>query len=125
VPDATGRNGCGDQVIAEAPFAGTTLATGEAMTTRRALKIVVGIAVLGLAFSGFLSYQEVFGHAVAACPSPGKPGTVLGYPACVYGFFMYLVITTVALWGLLSGRPAGLSRQDGAWVTAPRKPLES
>jgi hypothetical protein len=95
------------------------------MTMRRALKIVLGIAVFGLAFSGLLSYQEVFGHAVSACPSPGRPGTVLGYPACVYGFFMYLVITTVSLWGLLSGRRAGLSTEDGARVTTARKPLES
>ena len=51
--------------------------------------------------SGYLSYRELFGPPGAAmCPSPGAPGTVLGAPACVYGFFMYLaiaVITAIAL----------------------------
>jgi uncharacterized membrane protein len=30
----------------------------------------------------------------------GSPGTVLGQPACVYGFFMYVAVLVVALLGL-------------------------
>jgi len=71
---------------------------------RRALYIILGISLFGVAFSGTLTYRELFSHTAAACPSPGAPGTILGYPACVYGFFMYLVITGVAVAGLIAGR---------------------
>lgn len=72
------------------------------MTMRRSLQIILPIALFGLCFSGYLSYHEVFAAtpAAATCPSIGRPGTVLGYPACVYGFFMYLAITAVAALGL-------------------------
>ena len=74
------------------------------MAMKRALKIVLGIGLFGVAFSGMLSYQELFRGAAETCPAPGAPGTVFGYPACVYGFFMYLGVAAVAAWGLLSGR---------------------
>lgn len=65
------------------------------------LTIILVLAIGGLAFSGYLSYRELFGPPEAAtCPAPGAPGTVFGAPACVYGFFMYLAITlftTIAL----------------------------
>ena len=75
-------------------------------TMKRALQIILGIGLFGAAFSGVLTYQELFGKTVAACPAPGAPGTVVGYPACVYGFFMYLLVTGVAVWGLAKGRKA-------------------
>lgn len=78
---------------------------------KRALLIILVFALAGLAFSGTLTYREVF--AAAKCPSPGAPGTILGYPACVYGFFMYLAITIAAIAGLRAG-----SRSD----RAPRVP---
>jgi hypothetical protein len=71
---------------------------------KRALYIILGISLFGVAFSGTLAYRELFGHAVAVCPSPGPAGTVLGYPACVYGFFMYMIIAGTALAGLVAGR---------------------
>ena len=74
------------------------------MTMRRALWIILGISLFGIAFSGTLTYQELFGSSVAACPSPGPAGTVFGYPACVYGFFMYLVLAATAAWGLFATR---------------------
>jgi len=70
------------------------------MTRATALKIILGISLFGLAFSGVLTYQELFGNAATSCPSPGAPGTVFGYPACVYGFFMYLSIVIIAGAGL-------------------------
>jgi len=70
---------------------------------KRALLIILVFALAGLAFSGTLTYREVFASA-AKCPSPGAPGTILGYPACVYGFFMYLAITITAIVGLRAGR---------------------
>ncbi len=84
----------------------------------RALQIISGVAVFGVVFSGILSYQEVFGSSITVYPSPGSPGTAFGYPACVYGFFMYLVVSTVALWGLIAGRnPTGGSSSADACRT--------
>lgn len=74
------------------------------MTMRRALQIILAIGLFGLIFSGFLSYRELFIVGAGKCPAPGAPGTVLGYPACIYGFFMYLAVTAVAFAGLRSGR---------------------
>jgi uncharacterized membrane protein len=65
-----------------------------------ALQIILTISIFGAAFSGVLSYQELFGDAAAVCPAPGAAGTVFGYPACVYGFFMYLIVAATAAWGL-------------------------
>ena len=71
------------------------------MTMKRALQVILGIGIVGLSFSGYLSYQELFAtKAVQSCPNLGAPGTVLGYPACIYGFFMYLAIVVVAALGL-------------------------
>lgn len=71
---------------------------------RRALYIILAISLFGVAFSGTLTYREMFARTAAACPSPGAPGTIFGYPACVYGFFMYVIITGVAVAGLIAGR---------------------
>jgi len=72
------------------------------MTMKRSLQTILAIGLFGLAFSGYLSYQELFAAApvVPACPAIGRPGTVLGYPACVYGFFMYLAVVAIAVLGL-------------------------
>lgn len=71
---------------------------------KRALQVVLGISLFGVVFSGVLSYREVFSRSAVACPAPGAPGTVFGYPACVYGFFMYLVIVMTVAAGLLLSR---------------------
>ncbi len=66
-----------------------------------ALRTVLYIGVFGLLFSGYLSYQEFFGDAEdAGCNALGQPGTILGYPPCIYGFFMYLFIVIVSTLGL-------------------------
>lgn len=80
------------------------------MTQQRALQIILAVAVFGVVFSGVLTYRELFGSGAATCPSPGAPGTVFGYPACVYGFFMYLLITGLAVAGLRARRSPGQAR---------------
>ncbi|MBI5654035.1 hypothetical protein HZC53_00035 [Candidatus Uhrbacteria bacterium] len=72
------------------------------MTKQLALKILLAVGLGGMAFSGYLTYLEMFTKTLTACPAPGAAGTILGYPACVYGFVMYLAIVTVALFGLNS-----------------------
>jgi hypothetical protein len=89
---------------------------------RRALYIILAISLFGVAFSGTLTYRELFAQTAAACPSPGAPGTVLGYPACVYGFFMYLTISGVALAGLIAGRR---SRSRERRIGAALNPAEA
>lgn len=85
------------------------------MSMKRALQVILVIGVVGLVFSGVLSYNEVFRETAGKCPAPGAPGTVFGYPACVYGFFMYLAVTGVAAAGLAGRRGeqhAGVDRPD-------------
>ena len=94
------------------------------MSRKRALQIIFAIALFGVAFSGYLSYGELFSKVPPAqsCPALGKPGTVLGYPACVYGFFMYLLISGVASAGLRSKGGAKSHRslgQPGSPAVAP------
>lgn len=66
----------------------------------RALQLILGLSVFGVLFSGVLSYRELFGETAMSCPAPGAPGTVFGYPACIYGFFMYLGVAAIAAAGL-------------------------
>lgn len=73
------------------------------MSMRRAVQWIFAISLVGIAFSGTLTYREVFGQTAAACPSPGAPGTIFGYPACVYGLFMYIVIAAISGLALLKG----------------------
>ena len=83
------------------------------MSMKRALQIVLAISVFGVLFSGSLTWSELLGPGAVSCPSPGAPGTLFGYPACVYGLVMYLVIAIVSALGLRSGRQAvvaGLSK---------------
>ena len=83
---------------------------------KRALQLILVFALAGLIFSGTLTYREVFAGATK-CPSPGAPGTIFGYPACVYGFFMYLAITIIAIAGLRAG--ARVERGSGHLTATP------
>lgn len=70
------------------------------MNTRHTLELILALALGGTAFSGTLTYRELFTASAATCPAPGAAGTLLGYPACVYGFFMFLLITGLSVWAL-------------------------
>lgn len=74
------------------------------MKQRTALQIVLVISILGLLFSGYLSYNELFagGCTTGAITCGAKSISIFGLPACVYGFFMYLVIFVVVVLGLRS-----------------------
>ncbi|MCC7522594.1 hypothetical protein IT407_02235 [Candidatus Uhrbacteria bacterium] len=66
------------------------------MNLRSLLLAILGISIFGALFSGVLTYQELFLSTAASCPAPGAPGTVFGYPACVYGFFLYLILSLMS-----------------------------
>jgi uncharacterized membrane protein len=85
--------------------AGRNRETSEGlMAMKRALQVVFAISLIGVAFSGTLTYRELTGATALTCPSPGAPGTILGYPACVYGLVMYTILAIVSGWGLRSSR---------------------
>lgn len=69
------------------------------MNAKRWIQGAVALSLFGAIFSGGLTYRELF-QGAAKCPAPGAPGTVFGYPACVYGFVMFtalLVTCSIAL----------------------------
>lgn len=71
---------------------------------KRALQWIFAISLAGIAFSGTLTYREFFTGTALSCPSPGAPGTIFGYPACVYGLLMYIVIASISGGALWRGR---------------------
>jgi hypothetical protein len=68
------------------------------MQARRALKLVLGISLIGVAFSGTLTFRELCDGGEGC--RVGAPGAILGYPACVYGLVMYLLLVGIAAFGL-------------------------
>ena len=66
------------------------------------LRLLFALSIAGLLFSGYLSGVKFFSEVCALneqCPY------FLGYPACYYGFAMYLVMTillTQHFWGALT-----------------------
>lgn len=69
------------------------------MSVKRWIQAAVAISLFGAIFSGGLTYRELF-QGAAKCPAPGAPGTVFGYPACVYGFVMYMALLIVCSFAL-------------------------
>jgi len=67
------------------------------MTMKRALTLILVVSLVGVAFSGTLTYRELCGKGASGCSAAG---TILGYPACVYGLMMYLVLVAIASFGL-------------------------
>jgi uncharacterized membrane protein len=67
-----------------------------------ALKTVLGVSIFGMLFSGYLSYQELFRKTTdeVGCSPVGTPGTIFGFPPCVYGFFIYFLLVIIALLGV-------------------------
>jgi hypothetical protein len=68
------------------------------MNRRSSLKIIFGISILGMLFSGYLSYGELIAKA---CPAGGC-SSMFGLPVCACGFVMYLAVFTISLLGLKS-----------------------
>lgn len=60
------------------------------------LKIIYWLSLFGSLFSGYLSFNELFQGicVLGSCP------VVAGLPACVYGFFMFVIILIMAFLGL-------------------------
>lgn len=77
------------------------------MSARRCLQIILAISLFGVLFAGLLSYRELTGATGACTPLGihwGSSGMLLGYPPCVYGTFIFAVLTVIAALGLRSER---------------------
>ena len=70
---------------------------------RRALWTVFVLSLAGVGFAGTLTFREFQGTA-ASCPAVGTPGTILGYPACVYGLGFYAALALISGFALLRTR---------------------
>jgi len=66
------------------------------MRKQTALTIILILSIAGMLFSGYLSYSELFAKVCAL----GSCTSVSGIPACVYGFFMYLIVFVISILGM-------------------------
>ena len=69
------------------------------MRKQLALQVILGIAIAGMLFSGYLSYSEL---VRSTCALGGGCPSVATVPACVYGFVMYTALLVIAILGLVS-----------------------
>lgn len=69
------------------------------MNKQFSLKLILLIAICGICFSGYLSYNEIFNQV---CVLGGSCPFVLNIPACVYGLVMYIIVGIIAVLGLTS-----------------------
>jgi len=70
------------------------------ITKQLALKVILGVSIAGMLFSGVLSYFEIFQQV---CGLGGVCSTkILTIPSCVYGFFVYLIVFIASIVGLKS-----------------------
>jgi hypothetical protein len=73
------------------------------MTMRRALQVILALSIVGVAFSGTLSYRELCLPDSGGCEA-APAGGLFGVPVCVYGLVMYLLVGLVAVLALRPGR---------------------
>ena len=66
------------------------------VSKQNALRIIAWVSAVGVLFSGYMSYTELFG---AACNAYAC-SKLAGMPVCVYGLVMYLSLLVIAVCGL-------------------------
>jgi ABC-type tungstate transport system substrate-binding protein len=66
------------------------------MEQKKYFKTIFMISLIGVLFSGYLSYSELTSETCKL----GTCSLMLGMPACVYGFIMYLLITIISWFGM-------------------------
>lgn len=68
------------------------------MKTSCTIRAITGLSVAGLLFSGYLSAVKLFSDT---CAVGGECPYFLGYPACYFGFLLYLALAILALFAIL------------------------
>lgn len=75
------------------------------MEQKTALQIIRIISLIGILFSGYLSYNELFGggcrNTFIQCSSTFS---LFSMPACVYGLVMYTLVFLITMFGLHSNK---------------------
>jgi len=69
------------------------------MNKQFVLKFIFIISLIGIGFSGYLSYNEVINQI---CVLGGSCPFVFNIPACIYGLIMYITICVISFLGLKS-----------------------
>ena len=69
------------------------------MEKEGALRIIFWISLVGVLFSGYMSYMEIF-NGMCGLGTCRVDIQIAYIPACIYGLFMYLAIMIVACCGL-------------------------
>jgi hypothetical protein len=83
------------------------------MSTKSALRAILAVGLMGIAFSGVLTYRELWGGGGASCSLAGGGCTsLLGLPVCVYGLIMYMAVATLSALGLRGERTSKRLRPD-------------
>ena len=73
------------------------------MKKQTSLLTIFWISIAGMLFSGYLSYGELFAKTCyASSLGMGQCTNVVGVPACVFGFVMYLAVFIISSLGLRS-----------------------
>lgn len=70
------------------------------MSVKHVLQAIAIVSLLGMLFSGALTWREFAHPGAPSCSALGTPGTLLGSPPCVYGLVMYTIVFALAIMGL-------------------------
>lgn len=65
------------------------------MESKTALNIISAISLIGVLFSGYLTFSELIAKS---CSITGCQ-LILGLPTCLYGLIMYTIVFVVSLLG--------------------------
>ncbi len=83
------------------------------MKSKTSLSIILAIAIFGILFSGYLSYYTLFTtgctEAIISCGG-GEPVEIFGLPTCVYGLFMYIVVTILTILAIKKESALGIRK---------------
>jgi hypothetical protein len=72
----------------------TDKVVNKAASKDKGAKILVLFSLIGVLFSGFLTFTKLL---LGACPLKEPCPYFLGYPACFYGFIMFLILFVASL----------------------------
>lgn len=67
---------------------------------KNALQLILGVSLIGVVFSGVLSYRELVSHSCALCRTLEHSDMILGYPPCVYALGAFALVAVIAVLGL-------------------------
>jgi len=65
------------------------------MKSKAALNAIMWISIIGILFSGYLTFTELTAQICAV----GGCKFILGLPTCAYGLMMYLAVFVITLFG--------------------------